>query len=561
MELTTSSARAPTAAPVWPPTIIPPILRIISPSPPSAPRPPVSAAIAERISGGSSSASSSGSSASIPPMASTARAAIGIAELRPDRQGRLDPLRPAPRLRDADPGRQGGGVLQPQVGQPDRLAPPCAARLQDARIALGGDRLPATFLARSQLTGPPCQDIRSANWRRASANCCGSPSGPSGPSGPPGRRTPAAAAGSARHVGRASRITRVPVRSPGRPKPKGGSVISAASQAGWKGHVRHVIPGALRGEQPRCQVRQGRSPAAYRQAMGNRRAAVNRAAGRAPTAARPPGDGKTAGAAGRRRHRRGQRPRPCAHGAAGGVDRVGRVIAIDDHRGDATGVTWRVVDVRDPALAGRLAGVDVVVHTDLDLAPDSDQRSRRAFNVRGAQTVLTAAAAGRVGRVVLVTSAMVYGARPDNPVPLAEDAPLGADPDGSVVGDLLEIEQLAQRSPAGQPRHGDHGRPAGRAGRRGHRHPDHQALRGAAAAGGEGLRAALAVLPRRRPGVGAGAGRGGRGDRQVRGRLRRLAGAGAGGGAVRAAPDRAAGRPDVRAPRSGCTGPASPRLP
>ena len=131
--------------------------------------------------------------------------------------------------------------------------------------------------------------------------------------------------------------------------------------------------------------------------------------------------------------------------------RIGRVVAIDGHRGDATGVTWRVVDVRDPAVAGRLSGVDVLVHLDLDLAPDSDHRSRRAFNVRGAQTVLTAAAAGRVGRVVLVTSAMVYGARPDNPVPLAESAPLGADSDGSVVGDLLEIEQLAQRSPQTNP--------------------------------------------------------------------------------------------------------------
>ena len=126
--------------------------------------------------------------------------------------------------------------------------------------------------------------------------------------------------------------------------------------------------------------------------------------------------------------------------------RISRVVAIDDHRGDVAGVHWRVVDVRDPALAGRLSGVDVVVHTDLDMAPDSDYRSRRAFNVRGAQTVLTAAAASRVGRVVLVTSAMVYGARPDNPVPLDEAAPLGADHDGSVVGDMLEIEQLARSS-------------------------------------------------------------------------------------------------------------------
>jgi nucleoside-diphosphate-sugar epimerase len=46
---------------------------------------------------------------------------------------------------------------------------------------------------------------------------------------------------------------------------------------------------------------------------------------------------------------------------------------------------------------------------------------------------------------------MVYGANPDNPVPLAEDAPLNADPDGSVVGDFMEIEQLAERSPRTNP--------------------------------------------------------------------------------------------------------------
>lgn len=132
-------------------------------------------------------------------------------------------------------------------------------------------------------------------------------------------------------------------------------------------------------------------------------------------------------------------------------DRFSRVIAIDDHRGDLTGVIWRVVDIRDPALVGRLSGIDVIVHTDLDLAADSDPRARRAYNVRGAQTVLTAAAAGGVGRVILVTSAMVYGAKPDNPVPLPESAPLNADPDASIVGDFMEIEQLAERSPRTNP--------------------------------------------------------------------------------------------------------------
>jgi nucleoside-diphosphate-sugar epimerase len=46
---------------------------------------------------------------------------------------------------------------------------------------------------------------------------------------------------------------------------------------------------------------------------------------------------------------------------------------------------------------------------------------------------------------------MVYGARPDNPVPLPEDAPIGADQDGSVVGDLVEIELLAERSARAHP--------------------------------------------------------------------------------------------------------------
>ena len=149
-------------------------------------------------------------------------------------------------------------------------------------------------------------------------------------------------------------------------------------------------------------------------------------------------------------------------GAAGGIGHaltarlassrhVKRVIAIDEERGDIEGVTWRVADIRDPALGGKLAGVDVVVHADLDLSPDTGARQRRGYNVRGAQTVLTAAAAGRVGRVILVTSSMVYGARPDNPVPLSEDAPLAAEADSSVAGDMLEIEQLARRSPRTNP--------------------------------------------------------------------------------------------------------------
>ena len=225
-----------------------------------------------------------------------------------------------------------------------------------------------------------------------------------------------------------------------------------------------------------------------------------------------------------------------------------------------TGVTWRVVDVRDPVLAGRLSGVDVIVHTDLDLAPDSDSQARRAYNVRGAQTVLTAAAAGGVGRVVLVTSAMVYGASPDNPVPMPEDAPLGADPDGSVVGDFLEIEQLARAVAAHPSRHVEVTvvRPAALVGAgmdtlvtRHFEAPRLLAVKGCAPRWQfchvDDLVSALELAA------------GGRGHGRVRGRLRRLARTGAGRGAVRPAPDRAAGRASRSRPRSGCTARASPR--
>ncbi len=71
--------------------------------------------------------------------------------------------------------------------------------------------------------------------------------------------------------------------------------------------------------------------------------------------------------------------------------------------------------------------------------------------MRGTETVLTAAAAAGVRRVILRSSAMVYGALPDNPVPLPDSAQLRAVPDGSLVADLLEIESLAAAPPARTP--------------------------------------------------------------------------------------------------------------
>ncbi|MEU2722426.1 SDR family oxidoreductase [Streptomyces smyrnaeus] len=159
-------------------------------------------------------------------------------------------------------------------------------------------------------------------------------------------------------------------------------------------------------------------------------------------------------------------PTVAVTGAAAGVgallterlaasEEIKQVIALDERRGEVTEAQWHTLDVRDPAIADRLRGdgdpVDVVVHLALDLDLETDPAARTAYNVRGTQTVLTAAAAAGVHRVVLCTSAMVYGALQDNDVPLSEDAELRATADATGVGDLLEIERLAHRAPCAHP--------------------------------------------------------------------------------------------------------------
>ncbi|HSK27030.1 MAG TPA: NAD-dependent epimerase/dehydratase family protein [Jiangellales bacterium] len=130
---------------------------------------------------------------------------------------------------------------------------------------------------------------------------------------------------------------------------------------------------------------------------------------------------------------------------------VRRVVAVDASRGDVAGVTWRVLDPVAPGLVTALSGLDTVVHTLVDVTVTDDPVARGRRSVRSTQAVLTAAAAAGVPHVVVVTSAMVYGAHPDNPVPIPEDAPLRAAPDGALLSDLLEVEALVRRSRGAHP--------------------------------------------------------------------------------------------------------------
>lgn len=121
------------------------------------------------------------------------------------------------------------------------------------------------------------------------------------------------------------------------------------------------------------------------------------------------------------------------------------VLVLDDADGELPGARWRRCDIAAPGVVSALEGVDVLVHlaAEHDLArtlrePAGTGRARRLAEARA---LTTAAAAAGVEHLVLVTSAMVFGARPDNPVPLPEDGPLRTPDTEGPVADLVAVEE------------------------------------------------------------------------------------------------------------------------
>ncbi len=69
-------------------------------------------------------------------------------------------------------------------------------------------------------------------------------------------------------------------------------------------------------------------------------------------------------------------------------------------------------------------GIDALVHLAFLLNPGRDTRRSREVNVGGAEQVFRSCLQAGVRHVVYLSSATVYGARPDNPAALTEDSPV-----------------------------------------------------------------------------------------------------------------------------------------
>ena len=97
---------------------------------------------------------------------------------------------------------------------------------------------------------------------------------------------------------------------------------------------------------------------------------------------------------------------------------------VEIHPIDLVGAASAGAAAAQADLAELFTGADVVVH--LAFAADTEWRETGSEreNVEGTRRVLQAATAAGVRHVVGLSSAMVYGAWPNNPVPITEDAPL-----------------------------------------------------------------------------------------------------------------------------------------
>jgi nucleoside-diphosphate-sugar epimerase len=123
---------------------------------------------------------------------------------------------------------------------------------------------------------------------------------------------------------------------------------------------------------------------------------------------------------------------------------VDRLVAIDvrEPQRRVRGLEFHRADVARSELKPLLEDCDVLVHLASVVDPIPDERLMARVNVEGTRRVLDAAAAVGIKKVVRVSSATVYGAWANNPVPLTEDAPLRPNPGFSPGVQAAEIERL-----------------------------------------------------------------------------------------------------------------------
>ena len=129
-----------------------------------------------------------------------------------------------------------------------------------------------------------------------------------------------------------------------------------------------------------------------------------------------------------------------------------RVVGVDSQPLQSQlGAELRQGDLRTDDVVAMLRGVDVVAHLVSAFDPRRDGLESASLDIEMVRRLLAAASVAKVSGVVLMSSAMVYGAWPNNPIPLQEDALLRPNPGFSFAAHKAEVERLAAEWHADNP--------------------------------------------------------------------------------------------------------------
>src|SRR6478736_9489241 len=131
---------------------------------------------------------------------------------------------------------------------------------------------------------------------------------------------------------------------------------------------------------------------------------------------------------------------------------VERVVAVGQNLGDHPAGRRRGGEVElvaapfgldDPRLAALTKGATRLVHLGARRGLDLDGTGGADVDLLGTRALLSALAqVGAVRTVVLLSSALVYGARVSNPVPLTEDAPVRPNPSIPAAVERAQLEAM-----------------------------------------------------------------------------------------------------------------------
>lgn len=124
---------------------------------------------------------------------------------------------------------------------------------------------------------------------------------------------------------------------------------------------------------------------------------------------------------------------------------VGTVVGLDvtEFSHPSKKFRYHRMDMRDPGVAGifKQHRIDALVHLAFVLIPMHDRRKQWDINVHGSKNVLRAAVESGVRKIAYASSGHVYGAWPDNPVPLTEERVPRPNPKVQYQVEKLELEK------------------------------------------------------------------------------------------------------------------------